>query len=138
MTNLEELARQLFQVPETVAQCDRALSWQLKSSKDGATKDSRIAELAELTKLARRLLKQVMSDIALRRAHSRLLPVRLLTDTSLPVWPQLLASNTQFVNSAVSVQRQMEQQIEGIRCRLACVPLPAWHAVYWTLPLGAE
>eukprot|EP00873_Tetraselmis_striata_P007567 jgi/Tetstr1/427831/TSEL_001803.t1 len=85
VTNLEELARQLFQVPETVAQCDRALGWQLKSSKDGATKDSRIAELAELTKLARRLLKQ------------------------------LLGNNTQFVNTAVSVQRQLEQQVEGIR-----------------------
>jgi len=61
---LQSMAKSLFEAPEIQQQCDKALNWQLKSSKDGATKDSRIAELAELTKLARRLLKQVRLMLA--------------------------------------------------------------------------
>lgn len=111
--SLDALAAQLF-AQDLHQQCEKALTCQLKSTREGATKDTRIQELADLTKLTRRLLKHVRGH-CLCAWGVAMLSVCLLSEQRIIDVLQVLTNSKQFVNVAVTAQRQLEQEIEGLR-----------------------
>ncbi|CAL5219289.1 g1094 [Coccomyxa viridis] len=59
--SLAQVAEELFSDAMFAEMCERGLTMQLKRTKDGATAETRIAELAGLVKLLRRCLTQMSS-----------------------------------------------------------------------------
>lgn len=115
---LSKYAQQLFGDEEFVAMCERGLTAQLTRTRDGATQETKMRELADIVKLMRRSLKEMQHRTQMfvelsvkyeRDAKNNLETVKLSADSA------AMSASAELAN----VRRQAASEVANQKAELA-------------------